>query len=303
MKLCTLLVALTTVAGLGTPGAATAAVAPADDSTPVVVGERRFTSAELGSAARRHNGDLRAAAYDLIHAEWIAREAAARGLVAPPELIDAAAAADRAVVGSRFGSPAYDDYLARIPATTEERRAAIAAGILEELVIDAITREAGPDPQAFALAFRQLAAGGRAVTTCLAAYAPEGRNACSNNASDARKRCVQVGIDDVCAYSADGRYRASWGGHPDLIIAFLDAPKASEAAVDPDGDRALARLRRYLRAHHPQALRRCDFDADDLAHFNCPTRADATAILYAATRIHQAAKRTWSAPATAGVVS
>ena len=303
MKLRALLVALTAIVHLATAGAAAAAIAPADNTTPVVVGERRFTSAELASAARLHDGDVRAAAYDLIHAEWIAREAAARALIAPQEMIDAAAAADRAIIDSRSGRPVYDAYLATIPTTVEERRARIAAGILEELVIDAIVHEAGPDPQAVGRAFRRLAAGGRAITTCLAVYAPEGRNACSNNASDARKRCVQVGIDDVCSYPADGRYRASWGGQPDLIIAFLDAPKASEAAVDPDGDRALARLRRYLRAHHPQALRRCDFDADDLAYFTCPTRADATAILYAATRIHQAAERTWSVPATAGVIS
>jgi hypothetical protein len=60
-------------------------------------------------------------------------------------------------------------------------------------------------------------------------------------------------------------------------------------------------LKAYLRSHSPAADRRCFWEEDDAyLSFICPSRADAIAVAYALTRVHQEAKKHWTVPATAG---
>jgi hypothetical protein len=110
-----------------------------------------------------------------------------------------------------------------------------------------------------------------------------------------------MGLEEVC--SIHDRGRRIWYVSADLIVAFGDPPTLLDAAVEPDGDRALARLRSYLHAHFPAVDRRCDVELDDLAYYDCPSRADAVTIAYAIARVHRTAKARWTVPATAGVLS
>ncbi|HWI74309.1 MAG TPA: hypothetical protein VNT55_20280, partial [Baekduia sp.] len=235
-------------------GAAAAPVAGAvDATTPVTVGDRSFSAAELDAAALSAPGNTAtqrraAAAEHLIAAEWTAREAAARGIAVPDATIDAALAEDRRQAGGR-----YAETLASLDVTPEQRRADIALGIRRELVADAVIREAGPGPVAFGRAFDALAARERAVTACLPAYAAERSERCGNLPRPA-ERCTEMGLVDVCRLSLSDR--RPWYVSPDLITAYLDPPHAALAATDPDGDRALTRTQRYLGARAPGARRR-----------------------------------------------
>jgi hypothetical protein len=268
--------------------------APADAATPVVVGERGFTVAELraaeqhvirgrgASAARRWAADV------LILDEWDAREAQERGIVVPETVVDAALA-EALHQAAELGSFLADD------TPPEQLRAELALGIRGELIIDAIARDAGPGPRAFGRAFDAAAARQRAVTTCLAAYADPYRNLCKNRPWHSGA-CATVGLLDICADSY--QHPRDWYIDINVVTAFYDPPKAF---TEPDPNRSFDRLITYLRSHSPGAHRRCFYESDDSRlEFICPSRADAIAVAYAGTRIHQRAKQHWSVPSTNG---
>jgi hypothetical protein len=109
--------------------------------------------------------------------------------------------------------------------------------------------------------------------------------------------CALVGRHDICAF--DYRGHRDW----ELVVYPVDEVyDARKAAGEPDPRPANNRLYAYLRSHSPGAWRRCWFEEDDWhVSFSCPSRADAIAVAYAATRIHQHAKARWTVPAN-GVV-
>jgi hypothetical protein len=292
---CAALAALATTAALA-PSAGAQAPAPADAATPVVVADQRFAAADIAAAARRRQASEREVAEALIRAAWMRREAAARHLAPDGAALDAVVAEDRREATA--DGETYEAALERVGLTPDERRAQLADGLAAEAVGDALLREAHGDAAAYGRAWRALEVRERAVTTCTAAAAPERRNWCANRPV-LRGACTITGLDDVCRYPG---LRQPWGGAPDLIVAFLDPRQAVDAAVDPEGDDALARLGRYLRAHRAAAARHCDFDADDLAYYSCTRRAYAIDVAYAVARIHATAKRHWSVPATAGAL-
>jgi hypothetical protein len=296
-----MLVALVVGAVLSPAARAQTAPAPADATTPVVVGDQRFSASDIAAVVKRRRVvNEREVATEMIRGAWMRREAEARGLVPDPAQLDAVVAEDERE-RTRPDAESYEAALAAGGLSLDERRAQLADGLLEEAVGDALLREAHGDPAAYGRGWRALEARERAVTSCTAATAPEARNWCANR-PPLTSFCTLTGPDDVCRYPATDGGPVRWSGAPDLILAFLDPPKERDAAVDPDGDRALARLRRYLRTHEPAAARDCEFDADDLAYFTCSRRAYAVDILYATARIHAAAKAEWTVPATAGAL-
>lgn len=282
--------------------AAPATARAVDARTPLSVGARSFTIAEITAAGRidadgaMRDADLRAAgAQRLARAEWHAQEAAARGLTADPALIDAAIAEDLRATGGVDGRARY---LAAMHMTAEQRRAEIADGLLAEAITDDVLRTTAPGPVAFGRAFDALAQRQRAATACVRAVVGDLGGLCGN-VTPADGRCTAMAAEDLCPIRSDGRRLWYVGG--DLIAAFVDPRHSDEADADTLLG-GLSRLRRFLVAHGSDALSRCEDDADDLAYIDCPRRADAIAVTWAIARIHVAAKRRWTVPATSGVV-
>jgi hypothetical protein len=206
-----------------------------DAAAPVRVGERAFTVAELKAAQDRGlyapgqgaEWVRRGAADWLILNEWDAREAAQRGIVVPQASIDAVMAEARRE-SSEIGWP-DEEALRELPAEVEQ-------GIRRELLIDAITREAGPGPAAFGRAFDALAARERVVTACRAAYFDPRRNLCGNQRRQPGG-CAIFGRHDICAF--DFRGHRTW----ELVVYPVDEVyDASVAAAEPDPTPANNRL-------------------------------------------------------------
>jgi hypothetical protein len=286
--------------------AALAAIVPAalavDPATPLTVGDRAFTVEEIvaegkiGSGERTTDADLReAGARTLVATEWHAREAAARGLSVDPAVLTAAEAAD----ARGASADEHARFLAGMGVTVEQRRKQLADGLLAEAIDDDVLRASGDDPVAFGRAYDALAQRHRAATVCLKAVVGDLEGACGNVAPKTG-RCTQMGPERLCPYGS-GRDRY-WGLPGDLIRDFTDPGRLDHADGDTLMD-GIDRVRRYLSAHGSPALRRCDTDPDDVAYVDCRRRSDAIAFAWAIARIHASAKRRWSAPATAGVVS
>jgi hypothetical protein len=97
-----------------------AAAAPPDSATPVVVGERRFTSAELRAKLQPAPTKAQArfnAATLLILGEWQVRQAQALGVVVPVAAVDAAMAEQTRqseIVGPVYFAPDHSPEQRRI---------------------------------------------------------------------------------------------------------------------------------------------------------------------------------------------
>jgi len=265
-----------------------------DSATPVRVGDRAFTVAELKAAepdgpyppAMGAAWLRRGAADVLIEREWDTREAARRNIAVADVDIDA-------VMSEAQRRVAAFDW----PEDAVPTREQVASGIRRELLVDAITNEAGPGPRAFGRAFDAFAARRRAVTRCLTRYADPRRDLCGNQRRH-RDACAIVGKVDICS-SMYGRSR-DWELAVDLVEEFYDPPVV---VSEPGQRRPYNRLYAYLDSHSPGASRRCFSEEGDWrVSFICPSRADAIAIAYAVTRIHQHAKRSWTVPANGDVI-
>lgn len=240
-------------------------------ATPVIVGDRAFTAAELGRFPA-----------GVVHREWIAREAAARGIVVPEPML-AAAMAEAARQEAELAG--YVD-----PRTPDQLRAQLTAGIQQELLTDALMAEAGPDPRAFERRFATVHHRQRAMTRCTKKLAQDIQ--CANQPKP-KYACANFGAHEICG----GRGR--WDLVIDVWTALVDpALLPTEPNPHPLFDRVL----RYV-DKHARAARRCFYETDDWRlEITCDRRSEAAAFAYAATRVHQKAKQTWTIPATAGAL-
>jgi len=279
-----------------------AAARAVDAQTPLVVGDRAFTAAEIEDVARIGAWDPKAAHVDLAlgawrvaDTEWHRHQAAARGLAVTPAALEAAVAAD---VRRRGGDAERTRFLASVGETTAQRQAEIADGLLAETIFDDVLRRAGASPEAFGRAFDAMAQRQRAATTCLRSVVGDLSGRCGNVAPK-HGRCTTMAAEELCPI-VDGQDRW-WFVGGDLIAAFVD-PRRLDYVDDGTVEHGVSRIRRFLAAHGSSALRRCVTDPDDEAYIDCPRRADAIAVTWAIARIHAVAKRRWSVPATNGVI-
>jgi hypothetical protein len=267
------------------------AASPPDSATPVVVGERRFTSAELRAKLQPAPTKAQSrfsAATVLILGEWQVRQAQALGVVAPVAAVDAAMAEQTRqseIVGPIYFAPDH---------SPEQRRIDLEDGIRSELITDAILRDVPTEPKAFGRAFDAAAAQQRAVTSCLAKYADPTLDLCGNRPKHADS-CATMGLVDICGEFFPHSRR--WTVASNVWRDFYDPPAAFQ---EPDPKSGFERVLRYIHAHAP-AARGCFWETDDAwLEFICSTRAQAIAVAYAITRVHMKAKQGWSVPATYG---
>lgn len=239
-------------------------------ATPVILGDRAFTAAELGRFPA-----------GVVHREWIAREAAARGIVVPEAMLAAA-------MNEATRQEAEHEYVE--PRTPEELRATLTTGIQQELLTDALTAGAGPDPRAFERVFATLNHRRRAMTRCTKTLAKD--ILCANQPKP-KYACATFGAHEICGG------RGQWELVIDVWTELVDPPQAD---TEPDPHPLLDRVLRYMRKHAP-AARRCIYETDDWRlEIICDRRSEAAAFAYAATRVHQKAKQTWTIPATSGAL-
>ncbi len=241
-------------------------------ATPVILGDRAFTTAELGRFPA-----------GVVHREWIAREAAARGIVVPEAMLAAAMTEAARQEAEHAG---YVD--ARSP---EELRAALTTGIQQELLTDALIAGAGPDPRAFERVYATLNHRLRAMTRCTKQLAKD--IVCANQPTP-KYACSTFGAHEIC------RGPGQWELVIDVYTELVDP--ALLLTTEPDPNPLFDRVLRYMRKHAP-AARRCFYETDDWRlEIICDRRSEAAAFAYAATRVHQKAKQTWTIPATSGAL-
>jgi hypothetical protein len=246
------------------PAAASAADQVPTADAPVVVAGVPITMAQARERAGAGADDdqVTGALGELTLARWIAGEAKRRGVRADQRKI--AAAIRREIAADH-----------RVDAA---ERARMAETVLRRALVASITRHAH-DQGAWNRAFADLDRRWRAVTQCAPGpTAPSGRCANVPLGSD---RCTWIAFGDVCHAGSE------WFTNIDLV-GELNLP-GRELSCVPEGDDAVARVRRYLLRHAPLVRKRVVFDDDcDPQLITAKRRADLAVALRAVARLASA---------------
>jgi hypothetical protein len=253
---------LVALIALAAPSRAAADVVPTPDA-PVVVAGAPVTLAQAQARAGSSpisGFDVQEQVASLVHARWVAGEAARRGVTARPAGVAAVIAREQRATG---GAEQWRRYLADRGVPEVEARAQIEEGGLRDALVDAITAGAHGDPRRWGRVMDDFNRRWRAATVCAAGLGGPVRISCGNVArSTARCEWYPLsegglfGLGDLC------RDERGWSVDVDLVEQFHPHSDPGELACVTDGDDALARLKRYLRHSAPRVLRATFFDAD-----------------------------------------
>jgi hypothetical protein len=283
---------LVALVALAAPARA-AAAAPMPEAPVVVAGvpvTLEQARARVGSH-RISDLDVQEQLASLVHARWVAGEAALRGVTARPARVAAIVAREQRAVG---GAKQWRRYLADIGVPEVEARAQIQERVTRDALVDAITADAHGDPRRWGRAVDDFNRRWRAVTACAVGLRGPVRISCGNVArSTARCNWYPLGegglfgLGDLC-HDDHG-----WSVDVDLVEQFSPHSDPGELACVPHGDAALARLKRYLRSSAPRVLRATFFDDDcDPQFISASHRSAMVTTLHAIARIAAQRRRT-----------
>jgi hypothetical protein len=240
---------------------------------PVVVAGAPVTLAEAQArAGAETDPDLVETQVDaLVRARWVAGEAALRGVHANPARVAGVLAREQ-----RTSGPA-----------DATRRAEVEEQVLREALVDSITAQAHGDARPWGAALDDFNRRWRAVTVCAPGLSGGLRDDCGNY-TPRKHGCSWFGIGtsgffglgDLCDLGKQ------WAVDVDLVTEFYPRSDPSDLACLPQGDAALARLRRYLKRTAPRVQHLTFFDGDcDPQLMAFPYRSAGVTVLHAVARI------------------
>jgi hypothetical protein len=285
---------LVALIALAVPARAAADVAPTPEA-PVVVAGAPVTLDEAKARTGRDPvpspGDVAEQLASLVHARWVAGEAARRGITASATRVAALVALEQRSAG---GAERWRQVLAVRGISEAEARAQIEERVLREALVDAITAGARGDTQRWGLAMDDFNRRWRALTVCAAGLRGPVRVSCVNVAQS-KERCVWYAIGEGGLFGLGDLCHAprEWSVDVDLVEQFYPRSDPAELACVPHGDDALDRLKRYLRRTAPSVLRAVFFDGDcDPQFMSAPYRSAVVTTLHAIARIAAHERRT-----------
>jgi hypothetical protein len=263
------------VACLVPAGAAGAPAAPPRAAAVVAGVPVTMAQARARAGSKADTYDVRQTFADLVQARFVAGEAALRGLSTNPDYLARALAAEQSGWG---GEAAWRTYLKSAGIAESESRAAIADQALGATLTDTITDAAHGDARAWGLAFHEVHARWRAQTTCSASIADRIPDWCGNEpARDGG--CLWFGVGDGCALGVGNNVAF-------VRLADLFYPGKVFGTCEREGQRALTRLRAYLKRTAPGVLHRTSVDFGCRPQmFQTRRRADLVVVLHAIARI------------------
>jgi hypothetical protein len=263
------------------PARAQMAPAPTKDAPVVVAGVPvSLAQARARAGSRADEFEVRDTYADLVQAQFIAAEAALRGIRATPDDVRREQLAEEAGWG---GEESWRFFLKDRGISEAEGRAEIADRALAARLTDALTDSARGDTSAWGASFLAMQARWRAQAACSAEMTRRIPDWCGN--SPARRRpCLWFGVGDLCATVSE------WAGFVDLARTFY--PGKVVATCDDEGERARKRLRVYLGRTAPRVLRRTSFDFDCAPQtFQTRYRSDIVVVFHAIARIAENVRR------------
>jgi hypothetical protein len=239
------------------PGQAAAGPVPTA-LAPVVVAGVPVTLDQARARAGTSADELDTTVTELVHARWVAREAARRGVHGnPPRVAGVLARVQRA----SGGAAQWRRFLADRGIAENEARAQIEEQVLREALVDAITARAHGDARRWGAAMDAFNKRWRALTVCAATVVE--RDICAN-LEPPEQRCTWFALGDD-AFFPLGRLchiPGEWFVNLDLIEQLHPRRDPTELACVPDGEAAVTRVRRYLRRTAPAVARQVSFDSD-----------------------------------------
>jgi hypothetical protein len=212
-----------TVAGL-VPASSAAEAAPTPEA-PVVVAGVPVTLEQARQRAGRDaedfeiSGQLRL----IVHARWVAGEAARLGLAAKPARVAGLIARTQRAYG---GAARWKQYLAERGVSEAEARTQIGEQALREALGDAITASARGDARRWGRAMDDFDRRWRATTVCLPDEKGAVRDACGNLPGP-RDQCAWHPVGDSYFFALGElcRFEREWSADVDLLEQFH--PRAS----------------------------------------------------------------------------
>jgi hypothetical protein len=239
------------------PGQAAAAPVPTAQA-PVVVAGVPVTLDQARARAGSNDDALDRTLTEVVHARWVAREAARRGVHGNPARAAGVLARAQRAAG---GAAQWRRFLADRRIAESEARAQIAEQVLREALVDAITGRAHGDARRWGAAMDAFNRRSRAVTVCASTVVE--REVCGN-LEPPKERCTWFALGDSGFFPL-GRLchvTSEWFVNLDLIEQLYPRRDPTELACVPHGDAAVARVRRYLRRTAPAVAHQVSFDSD-----------------------------------------
>ena len=286
----TIAVVLVLIAVARWPAGAAAGPAPTPDA-PVVVAGLPVT---LDAARKRAGSDaeeelVSAQLSSLVHARWVAGEAALRGVRARRARVAGLLARAQRAYGGPSG---WRRFLARRGIPEAEARAQIEEQALREALVDAITSGAHGDARRWGGAMDAFNRRWRAATVCDASVEGPVRDVCGNLTP--QRRCDWYALGDTGSFPLGTLcdYGREWSVLLDLIEQLYPRRVQADLACDPEGDAALDRVERYLRRTAARVLRNVFFDSDcDPQLIAAPYRSAMVTVLHGVARLAASARR------------
>jgi hypothetical protein len=255
-------------------------------ATPVVVAGKPVALEQARQRAG-HGADpdlVDAQLMQLVHARWVAGEAARHGVMASPARVRALVAREQRSAG---GAAAWRRSLARQGVPEAEARSQLAEQALREALLDTITAGAHGNPRRWGRAVDQFNRHWRAQTVCAVGMHSQVRASCGN-VPQPKRPCAWTLLGDAGFFPLGELcwVKGRWFVNLDLIEQFHPNADPADLACVPDGDRALARVRRYVERTAPRVARQVFFDEDcDPQLVDARSRTAVITVLHAVARI------------------